>query len=178
MEVDDEVPPSTSTSTSILPVVKIEKTAYEKLEESRISTEEIAAKMLFIKKEGRPKSELRELVTQMSLHLVTLRQANRSILLEEDHVKSETERAKAPVDFTTLQLHNLLYEKNHYVKAIKACTDFKSKFPDIRLIPNFPSIASFHDLHPRSRANFTDPLFSLRNEDRCRLFACLFGWKR
>ncbi|KAL5714148.1 hypothetical protein ACHQM5_016149 [Ranunculus cassubicifolius] len=133
MEVDDEVPPSSSTS--ILPVVKIEKTAYEKLEESRISMEEIAAKMLFIKKEGRPKSELRELVTQMSLHLVTLRQANRSILLEEDHVKSETERAKAPVDFTTLQLHNLLYEKNHYVKAIKACTDFKSKFPDIDLVP-------------------------------------------
>ncbi|PIA56480.1 hypothetical protein AQUCO_00700661v1 [Aquilegia coerulea] len=124
MEVDEDIP-----------VRKIEKTAYEMLEDSRISMEEIAAKMLFIKKEGRSKSELRELVTQMSLHLVTLRQANRSILLEEDRVKAETERAKAPVDFTTLQLHNLLYEKNHYVKAIKACTDFKSKHPDIELVP-------------------------------------------
>ncbi|OVA15826.1 THO complex [Macleaya cordata] len=116
-------------------VLKIEKTAYEVLEESRTSMEEIVAKMLFIKKEGRPKSELRELITQMSLHLVTLRQANRSILLEEDRVKAETERAKAPVDFTTLQLHNLMYEKNHYVKAIKACKDFKSKHPDIELVP-------------------------------------------
>lgn len=62
-------------------------------------------------------------------------QANRSILLEEDLVKSETEHAKAPVDFTTLQLHNLMYEKNHYVKAIKACKDFKSKYPDIELVP-------------------------------------------
>ena len=62
-------------------------------------------------------------------------QANRSILLEEDLVKSETEHAKAPVDFTTLQLHNLMYEKNHYVKAIKACKDFKSKYPDINLVP-------------------------------------------
>ena len=50
-------------------------------------------------------------------------------------MKAETERAKAPVDFTTLQLHNLMYEKNHYVKAIKACKDFKSKYPDIELVP-------------------------------------------
>jgi THO complex subunit 5 len=63
-----------------------------------------------------------------------LSQANRSILLEEDRVKAETERAKAPVDFTTLQLHNLMYEKSHYVKAIKACKDFRSKYPDIDLV--------------------------------------------
>jgi len=47
----------------------------------------------------------------------------------------QTERAKAPVDFTTLQLHNLVYEKSHYLKAIKACKDFKSKYPDIELVP-------------------------------------------
>ncbi|XP_043709413.1 THO complex subunit 5B-like [Telopea speciosissima] len=118
-----------------LPARKMEKKAYEQLEESRTSMEEIVAKMLFVKKEGKPKSELRELVTQMSLHFVNLRQINRSILLEEDRVKAETERAKPPVDFTTLQLHNLLYEKNHYLKAIKACKDFKSKHPDIELVP-------------------------------------------
>lgn len=28
-----------------------------------------------------------------------------------------------------------MYEKNHYVKAIKACKDFKSKYPDIELVP-------------------------------------------
>lgn len=38
------------------------------------------------------------------------------------------------MDFTTLQLHNLMYERNHYVKAIKACKDFKSKYPDIDLV--------------------------------------------
>lgn len=62
-------------------------------------------------------------------------QANRSILIEEDRVKMETEHAKAPVDFTTLQLHNLMYEKSHYLKAIKACKDFKTKYPDIELVP-------------------------------------------
>lgn len=56
-------------------------------------------------------------------------------MLEEDRVKAETENAKAPVDFTTLQLHNLMYEKGHYIKAIKACKDFKSKYPDIELVP-------------------------------------------
>ena len=50
-------------------------------------------------------------------------------------MKSETESAKAPVDFTTLQLHNLMYEKGHYIKAIKTCKDFKSKYPDIELVP-------------------------------------------
>lgn len=50
-------------------------------------------------------------------------------------MKAETESAKAPVDFTTLQLHNLMYEKNHYLKAIKACKDFRSKYPDIDLVP-------------------------------------------
>lgn len=66
---------------------------------------------------------------------IALWQANRSILLEEDRVKADSERAKAPVDLTTLQLHNLMYEKNHYVKAIKACKDFKTKYPDIELVP-------------------------------------------
>ena len=65
---------------------------------------------------------------------VYLLQENREILQEEDKIKLETEAAKAPIDHTTLQLHNLLYEKNHYVKAIKTCKDFKSKYPDIDLV--------------------------------------------
>ena len=27
-----------------------------------------------------------------------------------------------------------MYEKSHYLKAIKACKDFKSKYPDIQLV--------------------------------------------
>ncbi|MED6199102.1 THO complex subunit 5B [Stylosanthes scabra] len=34
-----------------------------------------------------------------------------------------------------LHLYNLMYEKSYYVKAIKACKDFKSKYPDIDLVP-------------------------------------------
>ncbi|PUZ77790.1 hypothetical protein GQ55_1G401800 [Panicum hallii var. hallii] len=121
-------PPSTVSDTKY-------RSPHDLLAETRASIEKVAARMLAIKRDGVPKSELRELVTQMSLLLVTLRQVNREILMEEDRVKAETEAAKAPVDSTTLQLHNLLYEKNHYVKAIRACLDFQTKYPGIELVP-------------------------------------------
>ncbi|CAN6721587.1 unnamed protein product [Malus baccata var. baccata] len=126
---------------------------YEMLQESKSSVEDIVAKMIAIKKEAKPKSELRELVTQMFLNFVILRQANRSILLKEDRVKAETESAKAPVNLTTLQLHNLMYEKSHCVKAIKACKDFKSKYPDIELLPE-------EEFFRDAPANIKDPMLS------------------
>ncbi|PWA54493.1 THO complex, subunit 5 [Artemisia annua] len=122
----------------ILPDRKIDTSAYDLLQKTTSSVEHIVSQMLSLKKTATTtssKSDLPDLVTQMLVNFVNLRKANRSILLEEDLVKSETEHAKAPVDFTTLQLHNLMYEKNHYVKAIKACKDFKSKYPDIELVP-------------------------------------------
>lgn len=61
-------------------------------------------------------------------------QANRSILLEEDKVKKETEHAKAASESMSLQLHNLMYEKKHYIRAIKACKDFKTKYADIEFV--------------------------------------------
>ncbi|KAL3676328.1 hypothetical protein R1sor_026276 [Riccia sorocarpa] len=112
------------------------KTSYELLPDIRSSIEDILAKMLQVKKEGKgSKINLRELLTEASVMFVELRQVNRMILQEEDRVKAETEAAKLPVDHTSLQLHNLLYEKNYYLKAIKACKDFKSKYPDIELVP-------------------------------------------
>ncbi|XP_074268875.1 THO complex subunit 5A [Silene latifolia] len=115
-------------------VAAAQKNPQEMLKCSKDAVEDIVSKMLSLKKDGNPKSQLPELVTQMFLHFVSLRQANRMILIEEDRVKAETDRAKAPVDSTTLQFHNLMYEKSHYLKAIKACTDFKSKYPDIQLV--------------------------------------------
>ncbi|AQK75207.1 THO complex subunit 5B [Zea mays] len=129
--MDVDAPARTLTTS---PATKL-RSPHDLLAETRASIEKVAARILAIKKDGAPKSELRELVTQMSLHLVTLRQVNREILMEEDKVKAETEAAKAPVDSTTLQLHNLLYEKNHYVKAIRACLDFQTKYPGIELVP-------------------------------------------
>ncbi|EFH39976.1 hypothetical protein ARALYDRAFT_494728 [Arabidopsis lyrata subsp. lyrata] len=135
MVTTDEIPTPEVTTETTQPPQEPGKSPLELLRESKTSVEEIITKMLSMKKQGNQKSEIRELLTQMFLNFVNLRQANRAILTEEDKVKAETERAKAPVDFTTLQLHNLMYEKSHYVKAIKACRDFKSKYPDIDLVP-------------------------------------------
>ncbi|WVZ73500.1 hypothetical protein U9M48_021799 [Paspalum notatum var. saurae] len=129
MDVEAPVRPSPTATTTKL------RSPHDLLAETRASIEKVADRMLAIKRDGAPKSELRELVTQMSLLLVTLRQVNREILMEEDKVKAETEAAKAPVDSTTLQLHNLLYEKNHYVKAIRTCLDFQTRYPGIELVP-------------------------------------------
>lgn len=130
--MDVEAPVRPSTTTAAAPK---HRCPHDLLAETRASVEEVAARILAIKKDGAPKSELRELVAQMSLLLITLRQVNREILMEEDKVKAQTEAAKAPVDSTTLKLHNLLYEKNHYVKAIRSCLDFQTKHPGIDLVP-------------------------------------------
>lgn len=61
-------------------------------------------------------------------------QINRCLLQEEDRVKAETDSFKAPLDHITLELHNLLYERNYYMKAINTCKDFKSRYPDIQLV--------------------------------------------
>ncbi|CAH2035784.1 unnamed protein product [Thlaspi arvense] len=114
--------------------VASEKSPIKLLQETKASVEGVVARMLSIKKEGNPKSENRELLTQMFLNFINLRQANRAILTEEEKVKSETELAKSPVDFTALQLHNLMYEKSHYVKANKSSREFKSRYPNIDLI--------------------------------------------
>lgn len=51
-----------------------EKSPMELLQESKASVEAIIARMLSIKKQGNPKSENRELLTQMFLNFINLRQ--------------------------------------------------------------------------------------------------------
>ncbi|MED6107103.1 hypothetical protein PIB30_010824 [Stylosanthes scabra] len=111
-----------------------EECPFRLLRDAKASIESIVAEMLSIKRDGKPKSLLRELFSQMLLEFINLRQINRSILVKEERVKSETENAKVLLESTTLHLHNLMYEKSHYVKAIKACKELTSKYPDIELV--------------------------------------------
>lgn len=52
----------------------LEESPFEMLQNCKVSVEKIVAEMLSIKKEGKPKSQIRELVTQMFLNFITLRQ--------------------------------------------------------------------------------------------------------
>lgn len=59
----------------ILPERNVDISAlYDVLRLSKTSIEDIVAKMLDFKKEARPESHLRELVTQVLLNFVSLRQ--------------------------------------------------------------------------------------------------------
>jgi THO complex subunit 5 len=67
--MDVEAPARQPTASATKP-----RSPHDLLAETRVSIEKVAARILAIKKDGAPKSELRELVTQMSLLLITLRQ--------------------------------------------------------------------------------------------------------
>lgn len=69
--VDEQEPQQDAQSTE---QSEWEKSPYEMLQNSKDSVEKIITEMLSIKREGLPKSHLRELVTQMFLNFVTLRQ--------------------------------------------------------------------------------------------------------
>lgn len=56
------------------PSEKNARSPYDLLAETRTSIEKVAARILAIKRDGAPKSELRDHVTQMSLLLIKLRQ--------------------------------------------------------------------------------------------------------
>ena len=43
-------------------------------------------------------------------------------------------RAPRRLDQDSLQLHNLLYEKNHYLREIARCRDFRSKHLAVQLV--------------------------------------------
>eukprot|EP00897_Mesotaenium_endlicherianum_P003757 jgi/Mesen1/3409/ME000192S02574 len=133
-----------TTTTSAPPTMTISSpsSSYQQLRSVRDSLQDVLARALEMKRASAAaapapggSTEVRRLTTEAAVMLVELRGLNRAILREEEAVKGQTEAAKGPVDSTTLRLHNLLYERNHYQKAIKACQDFRSQFPEIELAP-------------------------------------------
>jgi hypothetical protein len=78
-------------------------------------------------------TKLKQALTNSVLSLIDLRRLSRNFYLAEDKVKAETDAAKIPLDKATLQLNNLLYERDHFLREIQACREFKTKFPGIDL---------------------------------------------
>ncbi|KAG6505592.1 hypothetical protein ZIOFF_037957 [Zingiber officinale] len=106
--------------------------------------EDVASKMLFIKEEGSSKSELRELITQMPLHFITLRKVplGQSVDFGGGLHQGGDGGFEGPGGYHHAAPSHLLYEKSHYLKAIKACKDFRSKYPDIELVPEEEFLSS------------------------------------
>lgn len=73
-EIEDGMVVEESAPAEQPPRVTAGNSPFDMLKESKAAMEEIVTGLLSIKKGEKPKSELRELATQMFLHFVTLRQ--------------------------------------------------------------------------------------------------------
>lgn len=78
-------------------------------------------------------AKVKAALTDAAIHLIDLRRLCRKFYLAEDRVKAETDEAKAPLDKASLELNNLLYERDHFLREIRTCRNFKTKFPGIEL---------------------------------------------
>lgn len=79
MVTADEYSTSEAAMETVAPPREPVKSPLELLRESKTSVEEIVGRMLSIKQEGNNKSEIRELLTQMFLNFVNLRQVRLSL---------------------------------------------------------------------------------------------------
>ncbi|CAN1323804.1 THO complex subunit 5B [Linum perenne] len=98
-----------------LQLLKNGKSAYDLLRDSKASVEEIVSQIVSMKKDGKDKSKLRELVTQTFLHFVTLRQyPDIELVPEEEFFRDAPEDIKSSVlsndGSQNLMLKRLNYE--------------------------------------------------------------------
>jgi THO complex subunit 5 len=68
-----------------------------------------------------------------AVKIVELREAHRAVCEEGEALREASAGAKAQLDAASLHLQNLLYEKHHYEKEIRACRAFRSAYTDAQL---------------------------------------------
>ena len=75
-------------------------------------------------------ADVQSVATEASLLFLDLKAANREVLESAEETREATAAAKAALDGARLQLQNVLYEKAHIQKEIRANQDFRSAFTD------------------------------------------------
>ncbi|CAL8464312.1 g3847 [Coccomyxa elongata] len=105
---------------------------------------QVAAEMLACKKRGASAEEANALLMKGLVCLTEIKAANRTLCEETERVRDLTAEAKAQFDTAELSLQNLLYEKRHYLKEIRACKAYRSKYSDeeIGLMPEEEFLAT------------------------------------
>ncbi|KAK3259476.1 hypothetical protein CYMTET_31528 [Cymbomonas tetramitiformis] len=93
-------------------------------EKLRATVQELAA----LKSKG--DKALQSKVMEGAMLMVDFKQLNHELYLGLEELKNKTQTTKKELDHNNLQLQNLLYQKSHYMKEIKSCKEFKSKFTD------------------------------------------------
>ena len=75
-------------------------------------------------------ADVQSIATEASLLFLDLKAANREVLESAEETREATAAAKAALDGARLRLQNVLYEKAHIQKEIRANQDFRSAFTD------------------------------------------------
>ena len=90
-----------------------------------------------LKAEGASQDQLAAGLDAASLLLLALRQAYKEAVLETEAIKDATSVLKTQLDNTSLQLHNLLYEKHHFQRETHANLSYQSAVADadLHLVP-------------------------------------------
>ena len=84
--------------------------------------------------------------TDASLLFLDLKATNRAALEGIEATRATTGKAKLDLDHKRLELQNVVYEKGHIQKEIRACQDFRSAYDDDTI--GLCSVAEFKKLAP------------------------------
>eukprot|EP00741_Cyanophora_paradoxa_P017619 tig00021012_g17019.t1 len=71
--------------------------------------------------------DVKKLMLSISMMFVDLKQQNRDAQLAAEAAKLHNAERRKELDACNLQLQNLLYEKNHFMKEIQRCRDYRPR---------------------------------------------------
>ncbi|GAA6020414.1 hypothetical protein JCM11491_000235 [Sporobolomyces phaffii] len=77
--------------------------------------------------------DTRQILAQAAPVFAALHQVNRNSLLEAKQCRAGTQDARLEMDQAHLRLQNLLFERNHLEREIKACEEYQSEYQNLPL---------------------------------------------
>jgi len=93
-----------------------------------------------------------DILTTSSLLTMDLKQINRTLYIDNRNIKQVTQDEKQKMDKLNLELKNLDYERLHLKKEIEKCSQLKTTYQDIDMIP----LEEFLEVAPDSLKNGND----------------------
>ncbi|ORX78757.1 hypothetical protein BCR32DRAFT_234838 [Anaeromyces robustus] len=94
-----------------------------------------------------------DILTTSSLLTMDLKQINRTLYIDNKNIKQVTQDEKAKMDKLNLELKNLDYERLHLKKEIEKCSQLKTTYQNIDMIP----LEEFLEVAPESLKNSDNP---------------------
>ncbi|GAA5903435.1 uncharacterized protein JCM6883_005003 [Sporobolomyces salmoneus] len=75
--------------------------------------------------------DTRQILAQAAPVFAALHQVNRNSLLDAKQCRTSTQDARLEMDAAHLRLQNLLFERNHLEREIKACEEYQSEYQNL-----------------------------------------------